>query len=301
MKYCPKCQATYADDTLRFCLQDGTPLADADASASETVSFTDEATLVSPKKVEPLNIPVENPPSRDWEQSRQTTDSASATFPPPSSSSLSAVKKPKTALIVFLTAFIMLLFFGGAIGAWFYFQKQNNLTASTTGKIKANDQNALPKTTPTPAPTPAPPANDFASIIKKTPETDPEMVKEEVAEKVDEWTAATESLNLNTLMNYYADTVDYYNKAGVSANFIKSDKQRAFAAFSDISMDISNLRVTPNAAGDAATAVFDKEWTFEGEESYSSGKVQSQLQLKKINDKWLITSEKDLRVYYLDK
>ena len=28
MKQCPKCRTNYADDTLRFCLEDGTPLID---------------------------------------------------------------------------------------------------------------------------------------------------------------------------------------------------------------------------------------------------------------------------------
>ncbi len=80
-------------------------------------------------------------------------------------------------------------------------------------------------------------------------------------------------------MNLYAGTVDYYNRKGIGAGSIRSDKQRAFNDFDSIEMNISNLSITPDASGERATAVFDKEWVFEGEEKYSAGKVQSQLQL----------------------
>ncbi|HYG82230.1 MAG TPA: hypothetical protein VD861_17650, partial [Pyrinomonadaceae bacterium] len=35
MKLCPTCQRTYADDALRFCLEDGTPLVGAIESAQD--------------------------------------------------------------------------------------------------------------------------------------------------------------------------------------------------------------------------------------------------------------------------
>ena len=41
MKYCPSCQITYADDSLRFCLQDGTGLLDyADNAPAPTVDYS---------------------------------------------------------------------------------------------------------------------------------------------------------------------------------------------------------------------------------------------------------------------
>ncbi len=61
------------------------------------------------------------------------------------------------------------------------------------------------------------------------------------------------------------------------------------------------MKVTPDASGEKATAVFDKEWNFEGAEKYSAGKVQQQLTLGKIGGRWLITGEKDLKTYYVEK
>ena len=46
MKYCPACSSQYSDDTLSFCLQDGTPLeGGAKQSTIDTVAFTNPATV----------------------------------------------------------------------------------------------------------------------------------------------------------------------------------------------------------------------------------------------------------------
>jgi hypothetical protein len=60
------------------------------------------------------------------------------------------------------------------------------------------------------------------------------------------------------------------------------------------------MTVTPDASGERATAVFDKEWNFSGAEKTSAGKVKQQLQLKKVNGQWLISGERDLKVYYTE-
>src|SRR5688572_29526709 len=50
MKRCPKCHRPYEDDTLRFCLEDGSPLFDArdsDAPATEILPARSAPTLKS--------------------------------------------------------------------------------------------------------------------------------------------------------------------------------------------------------------------------------------------------------------
>ena len=303
MKYCPNCQTTYTDDTLRFCLQDGTPLVEVADSDSQmpTVAFEAE-TQVSPKSREPIRVELPGIESyrREPVQEEQVTVDH---FKP---------KKSNTALVVLLTAFIMLLLFGGGIGAWLFLRNGKNGVAQTTNNKGAANQNANPKndskdtkSEASPSPTDSlkdsTPSPTPSATASPSPDFNPEKIKNEVSDKVYSWASATESLNWNTLANYYADTVNYYNKNGVSSAYIRNDKQRAFDRYDNVEMNISNLRVTPDASGNSATAVFDKEWTFEGEDTYSSGKVQSQLDLKKISGRWLITGEKDLKVYYVNK
>ena len=302
MKQCPNCQTIYTDDTLKFCLQDGTPLVNVTNSETEmpTVAFTDSETLVSPRQVERLEVPIEKSNSYDWEQSRQTQISE---FQP-------ETKKSNTFFAVALTAFVMFLLFGGAIGTWLYLNKgknqivQNNnnkgaINQSSTPKSNVNISNSVSPAEVSPSPTATPTVSPTATpTATPAPDFNPEQIQREVSEKINAWIKATESGNVNAITNNYADTIDYYNKKNVSLDAVRKDKQKAFSKFYNIEMNISNLHVTPDATGERTTAVFDKEWNFEGDDNYSSGKVQSQLQLQKFNGKWLITGEKDLKVYY---
>ena len=54
MKICPKCNTKYTDETLNFCLQDGTNLiGESSGSGShQTVSFEETPTVISSRKPE---------------------------------------------------------------------------------------------------------------------------------------------------------------------------------------------------------------------------------------------------------
>ena len=302
MKQCPSCQTTYSDDTLQFCLQDGTPLSSVSKTETEmsTVAFTnaDSETLVSPRRVERLDIPVEKSDSYNLQQNHQ----------PQIPEHHAERKKSNTLFIVALTVSLMLLLFGGAIGMWFYLntdkkqvvQNNNKSAANRNSTPKANaNANTSPSPTESPSPSPSPTAT-VSPTATPAPEFDSEQMQREISEKISAWNKAIESHNLNGYMNYYADTIDYYNKKGANLDFVRKDKQKAVSKFDYIMMDISNLRVTSDSSGERATAIFDKEWKFEGEDSYSAGKVQSQLQLQKFSGRWLITGEKDLKIYYTE-
>lgn len=289
MKNCPSCRTEYADDTLKFCLQDGTRLSDGFDD-----SPTESETVVSPK----MRFDIQ--------------DSSAQSFPPSQTTRISSIQpKPKssnTFLIVLLTAFGMLLLFGGiGIGAWFYLKNnQTEVAKNTTNSTNTANQtfeNDLPKNSNTKkTATPKPPTNSSVSnVITNTetpPEIDREQVKSDVSDSLDNWKSQAEAGDLNAFMDSYADKIDYYRKSGASSSFVRNDKQRAFTKFDSIRVDLSNISVTPDASGERATAVFDKEWQFSGAGSSSSGKVRQQMSLRKIGGRWLITGEKDLKVYY---
>jgi hypothetical protein len=98
-------------------------------------------------------------------------------------------------------------------------------------------------------------------------------------------------------MSGYAPTVDYYRRRGASAQFVRADKARAFNRYTSMRVNISNLDVSIDPAGEGATATFDKEWTFSGGGT-NTGKVRSELRFRLIGGRWLITGERDVRVYY---
>jgi hypothetical protein len=115
MKYCPICQTTYTDESLRFCLQDGTVLRSyAEGSLMPTQDFSEQETVAR-----------QTPDTSDWEQTPVTR--------------LAAIqpeeKKSNTPLIVILTASVMLILFGGIVGIWLLlgggsdYEKSSNVVA----------------------------------------------------------------------------------------------------------------------------------------------------------------------------
>lgn len=309
MKFCPKCGSRYTDHTLQFCLQDGTPLAvAAENNDPPTVAFGESETIVSPKRNEPLRFDLQEEKRQTVEQNR-TTES----FPPPPEP-----KKSNTFLIVLTTVFVMLLLFG-AIGAGvlYYLRNQREIAANSTraanqGQNQNQDQNSDSNAgnrsnaakSPTPANAAKPNANseNVAPNTAKTPVSpeEKEKIKTDVTTRINAWRSDGEAINLDSYMQNYAPTVDYYNKKGATNAQVRSDKQKAFNLYETMEVKITNLKVTTDDAGETATAVFDKEWVFDSPDEASTGKVQQEIKLKKINNKWLITSERDLKLYYKD-
>ena len=297
MKQCPTCQSQYTDDTLQFCLQDGSPLRFvAGSPESAAAAFNGEQeTIVAGRKSEQINPPPVTSPT-GWNPSQYQSNPA--VQPPAGKSGATAA--------VFATAFVMLLLFGFVgIGAWLYFRGVSNDPNKNVLIAKRDEtdvQNANKSTVPVKTPSVAatvPPTTAANANTAATAPVDKEQVRRDVSQKVNAWKEATEARDVEAYMSNYAGTVDYYNKKGASLATVRADKQRAFAAFDSMRITLSNLTVTPDAAGETATAVFDKEWVFEGAK-YSAGKVQSQLKLKKVNGNWLITGERDLKVYYTE-
>jgi len=307
MKYCPQCQTTYTDDLLRFCLKDGMPLKEVFQSEipSPDVSFGEEETVVASRQVEPIGAPVQNQPSQNWQQQQQQYQST-----PPIIAVQPERRKTRTGLIVGLTILGTLLLLGIAgIGGLLYMKnRQTEVAVNVNSAAPANRSpssnsanvqavNQVSNQT----------ANSNIANVSPTVATKPTLnpadtkaVTEDVENVVDEWKNATENLDIDAHMNEYADTVDYYKAGRVGQARVRADKQRAYEQYSSVNINISNMKITPGESGNNATALFDKEWKFEGDEKSSSGKVQQQLTLSKIGGRWLITGERDLRVYYVN-
>jgi len=280
MKMCPTCRTQYTDDTLRFCLQDGSLLIVPLPADTPTVAFDETPTVV-----------------------RASDSQVTARATQPDVKAIPALKpKRRRSIIVsvFLAcATLILLFAGAAIGYWIYQNNRpeaaNNNSGNTSSKQSpGNVSGYFPSSTPrsTVSPTSKPPRPP------ETPaETDQESAKQAVSRSVYSWGSAAEAGDLDSYMGKYADTVDYYNRSSLSRSQVRNDKARAFSLYSSMRMTLGNLNVSLDETGTRGTAEFDKEWDFRGKKN-SSGKVRSQLRLKLDGGRWLITSERDLRVYY---
>lgn len=292
MKFCPKCNTQYADDTLSFCLEDGTPLAAARQTDVPTEAFAD-IELVTRVRSSGHST---GPRFMESELTRVGSMASLPTQAPPGS---------RTALAVVLTALGMAAFFGvvSVVGYIIYLNKDRPIISNMEPNRNGGTPNSFnTNTAPTRTPSASPSSTLRTDIPTPTanptpPPVDESTVKSEVSKQVYAWKSALESRDLSSYMGNYADTLDYYTKQSVSVGTVRADKARAMAKFDAIQVEISNMSVSPGSDGQTATAVFDKAWTF-SERDTSSGKVRSQLIFRRTSGRWLITSERDLKVYY---
>lgn len=321
MKYCPLCQTSYTDESLKFCNRDGAPL--EKATDLPTAVFNEEATVVSSRQVEPIRVHIEdNPPPQQSPpayqqpppfQQQPPQQQYQPQYPPPPVIASPPPfqqqqqpqiivpppeKKSRTGLAIALTVLGMLAL-GGIVGALYATLNRKPEVAVNVNNAPSNrPSNAANQTANAPTPTPT-----ATATATPRPTLDPNAAKAvtaDVGNVVDDWKISTENLDIETHLGQYAATVDYYKGGKVSSARIRADRQRAFDIYDAMVVNISNLKVTPDAAGDKAVAVFDKEWDFSGEDKYSSGKVQQQLTFAKVAGSWKITGEKDLKLYYKD-
>jgi hypothetical protein len=158
MKRCPSCNRNYTDETLLYCLEDGTPLVAADQTTAPT-----------------LMMPAEPPPTIAYDAGRVTTPqggSSTASFgpttpppgpmppgPPPApqgppSWTFEAQPKPKRKAWPWIVAgLVLLLVFGGGLAAAVFYMVNNgsndNFNTNTNRVVNANS-NANQRPSPTP-------------------------------------------------------------------------------------------------------------------------------------------------------
>ncbi len=290
MKYCPSCQTRYTDETLRFCLQDGTPLTEDSGASAASVEAAEEQTVISNKK------------DRLWNDMRAAQPQTEATPRQPVDRE---VRQSSTPWVI-LTAVLTTLLVAAGIGAWLYSRNPSGETANISNTAnRQTGTNSIPNATASSTRTPTPTAEvtpvDSNSAVDESdppaPPADREQAKEDVAKRIYDWTTLTESGEIDELMGNYAKRVDYYLKPGASPEFIRNDKLRAFSEFDSIEFEIDNMNVAVDRSGEEATAEFDKTWNFEGQ-ARSEGKVRQQMKLQKIDGVWLIIGERDLKLYY---
>lgn len=308
MKLCPVCRSTYADDSLRYCLQDGAALESVSAGAA-----ADEfKTLVLP----------ENVGGGSASQPTEIMDLGSAATVPPRQPAPTVPQRPRdtnpvtsqptpgqtaprsTASIVALTiaATVALLALGG-LTAWLLLgNKRDDGAANISQHAPDNQNNALPNSntrppnanaSPSPSPSVTPKPSPTASATPATPSAAEER---EVRAALNGWLNSFRARDLDAYMARYADELDaYYRARSVSVERVRGDKARAFAKYTSIEVWLDNIDVRVDSSGTRAVATFNKRWRFNGPGvSTYEGSGFNRFTFTKMGGQWLITGEEDL-------
>jgi ketosteroid isomerase-like protein len=301
MKYCPACRSQYTDPTLRFCLQDGAILHVGEAkqtaakqSTIDTVSFSDPITADNILQTAELNLYA---PPKDPDKPR----------PPQPARPRSETKKKKSSAKLWLAVFPAVLVpavigFGG----WSYLRSQNRQTVQATAPANTSTPEITRQAPPADlsgAASQTVAANQPANSNSEPPATaGSEAVKKEIADAVELWRQALEARKVPDYLSKYAEKADYFDKTGAGSAEIRREAQKMFDTYSDIDINLTNVRVAVDPEGSRATAVFDKEWSYHAakDQDLSEGKARTKLRFQKTGSEWKIISEKYQKVYYTE-
>jgi hypothetical protein len=271
MKVCPKCNSTYSDETLNFCLTDGVPLVVEEVleeflSKQSSNSWHTAETLLDPRFAAPDSEHTTSPnsSSRTLSMNSQTAEGFS-------------LKKSHKTLYTILGVLVGAIIVGG--GFW-WFSTSSNLNNKT---VSTDNSPSIPK----------------HAIIQISPEQDAQ-VKKELTAFMQSWAKTNEQKDADAHIAHYANTLEvYYAESGKDKNHVLADRLRAYQKYDTIQLQVDNLKITPEST-ESATVVFDKSWTMKNEKKTSMGSVQQEVHISKTNGKWLIDSEKDVKVYFIN-
>lgn len=269
MKVCPKCNSSYSDETLNFCLADGSPLVAEGVTAAEiSNSWHDSETLHDNR-------------SHDSENSHNTTPIAPVNTFARTEAKTETFQNPQRSnknLFAVLGVIIGLLLIGG--GIWWFYAGKNSIA------VNANSANNSGTKTP-------------RVIVQLTPEQDAK-VKKEITDFIETWRKTNEDREIDKHIDHYANTLEYfYKESDINRNKVRASRQQAYELFNVMTLQIDKLKISPESET-SAVAVFDKSWTFKNDKKTTTGSVQQELRVSKQNGKWQIVGEKDLNVYFIN-
>lgn len=331
MKRCPTCQRTYADDTLRFCLEDGTALATlSQSSADQTLLMpSGAAESVEPPPTEILDFGTaptvraydEDATARRSKPAETARQQARPTINEFQNQVAPAPAPRNTTSVVAVTAVATILVLAvGGLGAWLLLRDKsgNGSSGANTGTESVRVSNSsnvstpnvnspgstntntstLPGTTPTPVVTPS--VTPSATPQPTQSPADTSNARKEVMNALSGWTETMRQADLDGHMAYYADTLHtYYMQSNYSASRVRVNVAKAFSKYQTFDVKLSNIQIEVDTSGTSAVATFDKTFVFSGATTYS-GSGLNRFWLEKIGGRWLITGEKDLKTYYVN-
>lgn len=268
MKVCPKCHSTFTDETLSFCLTDGTPLIHKDIGLENVSSefsnantvFDSDSTLFS--SVSHTTDPQSHAQQTQFLSNPQVAASGSGKSP---------------MLYVLLTVVVLAAVGGGAF--WLFRDSFRQMVDPPHEVIRSSEAK---KTT-----------------APLTAEQE-DQIRREIEAFLSSWKASIEKRDINDQMRHYAKTLEtFYRDSDKDQNHVRAERLKAFERYESLSLDFTNVKVTP-ASDKFATVTFDKSWVFRNKDRFSSGAVEQEMGLVKSGGRWFIVIEKDLQTYNIN-
>jgi hypothetical protein len=123
--------------------------------------------------------------------------------------------------------------------------------------------------------------------------------RSEIMTVVNTWAETLRRRDLENNLRLYAERVSpFYTSNGVSREQVRANRQKMFASYPSIDVQLDNFAVEINQSETEATVYYDNTYDWKGGEKPVSGKSRNVLILSKVGPQWLISGEKHLQTYY---
>lgn len=159
-----------------------------------------------------------------------------------------------------------------------------------------------PPRDPMPGPPPAPPSQADRAVVEPRPKPaeTPAQIQREVRDTISRWRAAMLKRDIPAYISLYAPSVSpYYTKDRVSRETISDEVHDITKRYGPIVvLNLKDITVAPIDATHAI-ANFRKMWVTSSNKF--AGEERQQLKLARFDNRWLITSEQELKVIWVRK
>ena len=199
----------------------------------------------------------------------------------------------KTVALTILVTLVLVALGGFGFRTLFVTRGEANSTNQSTAATQSTSP-VGPTVNPSPHVTQSVAMPASAPVVVNT-----SLLTSEVNAVLESWAGAARAHNLDLQMTYYADVVSpYFGKRSISKAEIRADRSVAYRRYQRLDIQLSNVNIVIDPSGTQATSSFDKSFTFSSDDRSFSGMVNTRVWLAKFGPQWLITGEKDLKVYY---
>jgi hypothetical protein len=144
------------------------------------------------------------------------------------------------------------------------------------------------------------PPRDLAAEEAAEEATDganPDEDGKELRQSFNSWLEATNQRDIEKQMRFYNSRVNrYYRTRGASPEAVRAEKSRVFGRADTVSVEAGEPSVTLSPDGKQATMRFRKRYNIEGEGVDRRGEVIQELRWQRVNGRWRIVGERDVKV-----
>lgn len=221
---------------------------------------------------------------------------------PAASAKIHSLLFPKS---YFVIALVLIALMSGVVGCLLTVQSVNdymNLEAAhrQTIKVLESSDDSRDKTKASETTASRQSANDNKDEVALPPLSSPvdaENDNEPLRQAFKSWLDATNKCDINKQMSFYKPKLNaFYLARGLSQKAVRAEKMRVFGGASIININVDEPAIVISPDKSEAIMRFRKSYTIVGNIIRRNGEVVQELRWERVNNNWLIVSERDLLV-----